>query len=298
MKKHNCRALLIPLIVIVVLFVSIAFAEENSSEWNSDAAKTVLEVDGTEGFEVGIGEKNEGIVTSDDESEASDSSDSEDETTAPAEGQEALDSGETLEGVIDVGDDYLHIRTGPWARIIGCFHSGDKVSIVSKEGDWFKILKDNEYVYIHSYYVDAPGFPSHQGVEPPSGMGSNVEEYGYSGEGGGAALLGYLQQAGLTGEALKMAWSIGMAESGGDPNALNDDSSTGDLSYGLFQINMLGAMGPERMAQYGLSSYEDLFDPMTNIRVMIQMSGNCTNWSPWSTYNRGDYEKFYSQFPG
>lgn len=111
------------------------------------------------------------------------------------------------------------------------------------------------------------------------------------------ALLGYLQQAGLTGEELKMAWAIGMAESGGAPDAYNGDSSTGDMSYGLFQINMLGDLGPARMEQYGLSCYEDLFDPMTNIRVMIQMSANCSDWSPWSTYNRGNHEEFLSQFP-
>ncbi len=114
---------------------------------------------------------------------------------------------------------------------------------------------------------------------------------------GGKALLAWLERAGLSGENLRMAWSIGMAESGGNPRAFNGNANTGDKSYGLFQINMLGNLGPARLKQYNLSSNEDLFDPETNIRVMIKMSNNCTNWQPWSVYKRGSYKSFYNTFP-
>ncbi|HOT28921.1 MAG TPA: LysM peptidoglycan-binding domain-containing protein [Candidatus Ozemobacteraceae bacterium] len=114
---------------------------------------------------------------------------------------------------------------------------------------------------------------------------------------GGRALLAWLERAGLSGENLRMAWAIGMAESGGNPRAFNGNASTGDRSYGLFQINMLGNLGPARLRQYNLSSNEDLFDPETNIRVMLQMSNNCTNWQPWSVYKRGSYRSFYNTFP-
>lgn len=114
---------------------------------------------------------------------------------------------------------------------------------------------------------------------------------------GGKALLSWLERAGLSGESLRMAWSIGMGESGGNPRAFNGNAGTGDKSYGLFQINMLGNLGPARLKQYNLSSNEDLFDPETNIRVMIKMSNNCTNWQPWSVYKHGSYKKFYDQFP-
>lgn len=114
---------------------------------------------------------------------------------------------------------------------------------------------------------------------------------------GGKALLSWLERAGLSGETLRMAWSIGMAESGGNPRAFNGNANTGDKSYGLFQINMLGNLGPARLKQYNLSSNEDLFDPETNIRVMIKMSNNCTNWQPWSVYKRGSYKTFYNKFP-
>ncbi len=114
---------------------------------------------------------------------------------------------------------------------------------------------------------------------------------------GGPALYAWLQQAGLSGEKLRTAWAVGMAESGGNPRAHNGNAGTGDNSYGLYQINMLGAMGPERRRQYGLSSNEDLFDPMTNIKVMLKMSNNCTNWQPWSAYKNGSYKKFLNNYP-
>lgn len=108
-------------------------------------------------------------------------------------------------------------------------------------------------------------------------------------------LMSVLKQAGFKGEGLKMAYAIAMAESSGNAKAHNPNASTGDNSYGLFQINMLGAMGPERMKQYGLSSYEDLFDPLTNAKVAFKMSNGGKNWGPWSTYNNGMYQSFYGQ---
>lgn len=114
---------------------------------------------------------------------------------------------------------------------------------------------------------------------------------------GGKALYAWLQRAGLSGEQLKTAWAVGMAESGGNPNAFNGNANTGDKSYGLFQINMIGKLGPARLKQYNLSSNDDLFNPEVNIAVMIKMSGNCTNWQPWSAYKNGSHKKFLSQFP-
>lgn len=114
---------------------------------------------------------------------------------------------------------------------------------------------------------------------------------------GGKALLGWLQQAGLSGENLRMAWSISMAESGGDPRAFNGNARTGDKSYGLFQINMLGNLGPARLREFGISSNEQLFDPATNIRAMLKVSNNCRSWTPWSVYKNGRYRTYYNQYP-
>ena len=110
-----------------------------------------------------------------------------------------------------------------------------------------------------------------------------------------ADLRSILQKAGFSGSSLDTAYAIAMAESGGNARAHNGNAGTGDNSYGLFQINMLGGMGPERRRAYGLSSNEDLFDAERNAKIAYQMSKGGTDWSPWSTYKRGDYRKYLGQ---
>ena len=94
--------------------------------------------------------------------------------------------------------------------------------------------------------------------------------------------LPYLQAAGFKGDALRKAWAISQRESGGRPDAYNGNAGTGDQSYGLFQINMLGNLGPARRKQYGLKSNEDLLDPATNARVAYQMSKGGTDFGAWA----------------
>jgi Lysozyme like domain len=89
------------------------------------------------------------------------------------------------------------------------------------------------------------------------------------------------------------AVAIARAESGGNINALN--STPPDLSYGLWQINMLGQLGVNRRAQFGLSTNDELYDPWTNARVAHAISAGGTNWAPWSVYKSGAYQKFMSQ---
>ena len=110
-------------------------------------------------------------------------------------------------------------------------------------------------------------------------------------------LVAALTRAGFKGPSLKTAYAVAKAESGGRPRAFNPDASTGDRSYGLFQINMLGGLGPARRKQYGLSSNEDLYDPDTNARIAYRMSGGGKDWSPWSAYKSGAYEKYLGNVP-
>ena len=110
-------------------------------------------------------------------------------------------------------------------------------------------------------------------------------------------LVAALTRAGFKGPTLKTAYAVAKAESGGRPRAFNPDASTGDRSYGLFQINMLGGLGPARRRQYGLSSNEDLYDPDTNARIAYRMSGGGKDWSPWSAYKSGAYEKYLGNVP-
>lgn len=105
-------------------------------------------------------------------------------------------------------------------------------------------------------------------------------------------LLDLLYQAGFRGQGLNIAYAVAMAESSGNARAHNPNAATGDNSYGLFQINMLGGMGPARRQAYGLSSNDDLFDPLTNAKVAYKMSRGGTKWTDWSTYNHNDYQKY------
>jgi len=89
-----------------------------------------------------------------------------------------------------------------------------------------------------------------------------------------------------------LAAAIAMAESSGNPRAYNGRG--GDDSYGLWQINMQGALGPARRSQFGLSSNEQLYDPATNARAAFAISGGGSNFSPWTTYTTGAYKKYLS----
>lgn len=103
--------------------------------------------------------------------------------------------------------------------------------------------------------------------------------------------MALIKQAGFTGAAANTMYGIVMAESGGNIHAHNTNAGTGDNSYGLAQINMLGSMGPARLAQYGLKSNDDLFDPLTNLKVAYKMSGGGTHFGDWTTYTSGAYLK-------
>ena len=84
--------------------------------------------------------------------------------------------------------------------------------------------------------------------------------------------------------------AIGLAESGGNPRAHNPNASTGDNSYGLMQINMLGAMGPERRAAFGIQSNEELFDPLTNMKAAKKIFDS-QGLGAWSVYKSGAYKQ-------
>lgn len=107
-----------------------------------------------------------------------------------------------------------------------------------------------------------------------------------------AQLATVLKAGGFTGTALVKSIAIALAESSGNDHALNDNPKTGDLSYGILQINMRGDMGPARRKSFGISSNEDLFDPVTNARAGYKLSNSGKSFSPWSTYKSGAYQKY------
>lgn len=100
------------------------------------------------------------------------------------------------------------------------------------------------------------------------------------------------RQAGFGDEQARLMTAIAMGESGLNPMAHNPNAATGDNSYGLTQVNMLGKLGPARMQEYGLKSNEDLFDPLTNAKAAFGISGGGKNFSPWSVYKKGAHQQY------
>lgn len=90
-----------------------------------------------------------------------------------------------------------------------------------------------------------------------------------------------LHAVGFRGQDLREAWAVAKKESNGQPIRFNGNTSTGDSSYGLFQINMISQLGPERREKFNLRSNFDLLNPVTNAKIAYHMSDGGKNWSAW-----------------
>ena len=118
-------------------------------------------------------------------------------------------------------------------------------------------------------------------------------------------LVKMLSAVGFEGKALKVAWAVVKKESNGRPLAFNGNVKTGDNSYGIFQINMIGGLGVARRDKFDLDSNKDLFDPVVNAQIAYYMSNEGSDWSSWGVgkfpYN-GDtdqamYNLWITKFP-
>ena len=106
-----------------------------------------------------------------------------------------------------------------------------------------------------------------------------------------------LHLVGFEGQNLKEAWAVAKKESGGRPLALNNSKRTGDSSYGLFQINMIGDLGPDRRDKFNLESNVELFNPVLNAQVAFYMSKGGEDWSSWKGITSKTKE-LMAKFPG
>jgi hypothetical protein len=97
----------------------------------------------------------------------------------------------------------------------------------------------------------------------------------------GVQLSELLSAVGFKGQAHKIAWGIVMRESNARPMALNNNAKTGDSSYGIFQINMIGDLGADRRAKFGLESNAQLNNPVVNAQVAYYMSSGGTDFGAW-----------------
>jgi hypothetical protein len=123
------------------------------------------------------------------------------------------------------------------------------------------------------------------------------------GIGGGGASLGggagpynvpkayaLLKSVGANDDEARTLAAIAQVESKGNPRAFNPRGR--DLSYGLWQINMLGGMGPERRAKFGIQSNDALFDPETNARVALKLARDRGGYQDWTTYTSGKHRPY------
>jgi hypothetical protein len=113
-----------------------------------------------------------------------------------------------------------------------------------------------------------------------------------------------LSLVGFEGKALKQAWAIAMKESTGRPKSHNGNANTGDNSYGLFQINMIGGLGEDRREKFDLKQNSDLWNPVLNAQIAHHMSGGGQDFGAWgigpNAYNGGKAGSFYKwldQYP-
>lgn len=84
--------------------------------------------------------------------------------------------------------------------------------------------------------------------------------------------------------------AIAMAESGGSTTAHNNNPSTGDDSYGLWQINYFGSLRGPRTQAYGLP--QSMYDPANNARAAVDIEkGGLGNWTTWTS---GAWRQFYN----
>lgn len=99
-----------------------------------------------------------------------------------------------------------------------------------------------------------------------------------------------LRQAGFAEDVIPTMTAVTMAESGGNPYAHNPNRDTGDNSYGLLQINMIDGMGPERRAEFGLQSDDQLFDPQANFNAAKKIY-DTQGIGAWGAYTNGSYKQ-------
>lgn len=114
-----------------------------------------------------------------------------------------------------------------------------------------------------------------------------------------------LKLVGFEGNGLKVAWAIAKKESNGRPLAHNNNSNTGDNSYGIFQINMIGQLGLDRKEKFGIEKNSELFDPVTNAKAAFYMTARGTDFGSWGygpnaydgTPSEPKVEEWISKFP-
>ena len=110
-------------------------------------------------------------------------------------------------------------------------------------------------------------------------------------------LVDLLFAVGFEGKALRYAWAIAKKESNGRPLAFNGNRNTGDNSFGLFQVNMIGSLGEDRRDKFSLEYNAQLLNPVVNAQITYHMSNKGSNWKAWKGVNNPKVKGWLKRFP-
>ena len=109
-------------------------------------------------------------------------------------------------------------------------------------------------------------------------------------------LTNLARSVGMPEDKISSMVAIALAESGGDPTIDTvksglDPEKKNEFSLGLWQINMLGRMGEERRKQFGISSNEQLYDPVVNAKAALAIL-NSQGLGAWGAYTNESYKDY------
>lgn len=172
--------------------------------------------------------------------------------------------------------------------------------VLPEENQRFEALSMSDYVLTRALYETSLELEPVEEADPLERYRGRAERLNPE------ELIELLELVGFEDVGLKAAWAVAMKESTGRPLAHNRDRSTGDNSYGLFQINMIDNLGPARREQYDLDSNDDLFDPVRNAEIAFELSRGGTDFGHWnvgSNAYRGNgspanYLRWLAKYPG
>lgn len=101
-----------------------------------------------------------------------------------------------------------------------------------------------------------------------------------------AQIADAMRKAGWPESAIPMGVAVALAESGGNPRAINRSNRNGSSDHGLFQINTVHKK---------LLTTGDPYNPVDNARMALKVYRDAgSKWTPWSVFKSGSYRKFYT----
>ena len=109
-------------------------------------------------------------------------------------------------------------------------------------------------------------------------------------------LTNLARSVGIPEDKVSTMVAVALAESGGNPTIDTvksglDPEKKNELSLGLWQINMIGRMGEERRKQFGISSDEELYDPVVNAKAALSIL-NSQGLTAWGAYTNNSYKEY------